>query len=61
MLFDDEKRLSITLPAVTADGKPATIAFLIEHLCENFMKDPRKELFLLDNHMYVWAPISLVS
>lgn len=53
MLFDDEKRHAVALPAATPDGKPATIAFLIKHLCENVMKDTRKELFVLDDHMYV--------
>lgn len=53
MLFDNQRRHSISLPAVDANGKPATIAFLIDYLCKNLMQDPRAELFVLDNHMYV--------
>ena len=51
MLFDNQRRHSVSLPAVDASGKPATIAFLIDHLCRNLMKDPRADLFVLDNHM----------
>ena len=41
------------LPAIDSDGKPATIAFLIDHLCMHLLKDPRTDLFVLDKHMYV--------
>ncbi|KAL2142084.1 hypothetical protein VTI28DRAFT_1597 [Corynascus sepedonium] len=51
MLFDNQRRHSISLPAVDANGKPATIAFLIDYLCKNLMQDPRAELFVLDNHI----------
>ncbi|KAK4043050.1 ubiquitin-related modifier 1 [Parachaetomium inaequale] len=51
MLFDNQRRHSVSLPAVDASGKPATIAFLIDHLCRTLMKDPRAELFVLDNHI----------
>lgn len=52
MLFDDQKRVSIELPTAEAEGKP-TLAFLIGYLCKNVMKDTRKELFVLDDHMCV--------
>ena len=51
MLFSDERRHSLKLPAKDRDGRPATVAFLIEYLCENVMKDTRKELFILDDHL----------
>ncbi|KAK4127741.1 ubiquitin related modifier 1 [Parathielavia appendiculata] len=51
MLFDSKRRHSISLPATDGSGKPANIAFLIDHLCRNLMKDPRAELFVLDNHI----------
>lgn len=53
MLFSDQRRHALNLPAKDQDGNPSTIAFLIHHLCEHVMKDTRKELFVLDNHMYV--------
>lgn len=51
MLFGDKRRHSLSIPAVDKDGKPATIAFLIDHLCRETMKDSREELFVLDDHL----------
>ncbi|KAK6071646.1 Ubiquitin-related modifier 1 [Seiridium cupressi] len=51
MLFEDKRRHSLSIPAIGKDGKPATIAFLIDYLCRNTMKDNRKELFVLDDHL----------
>ncbi|EFQ27916.1 hypothetical protein CGRA01v4_03444 [Colletotrichum graminicola] len=51
MLFSDKRRHALSIPAVSKDGKPATIGFLINYLCENTMKDSRKELFVLDGHL----------
>jgi ubiquitin related modifier 1 len=48
MLFANERKLSLSLPAKNKQGENTTIAQLIEHLCENAMKDPRKDLFILD-------------
>jgi ubiquitin related modifier 1 len=51
MLFEDKRRHTLSIPAVDKDGKPATVAFLIDYLCRNTMKDSRQELFALDNHL----------
>lgn len=53
MLFSDRRRHSVVLPAKDQDGKPSTIASLIHHLCEHVMEDTRKELFVLQDHLYV--------
>lgn len=53
MLFSNQKRHSLTIPATDGNDKPATIAFLIDHLTKNLMTDPRSDLFVLDKHMYV--------
>ncbi|KAI1632071.1 ubiquitin related modifier 1 [Biscogniauxia mediterranea] len=50
MLFSSQRRHSLSLPA-THQGTPITIAYLINHLCNHTMKDTRKELFILDNHL----------
>ncbi|KAI1498505.1 ubiquitin-like protein [Biscogniauxia marginata] len=50
MLFSDQRRHSLSLPAMDGD-KPLTIACLIDHLCNHTMKDTRKELFVLDDHL----------
>ncbi|KAM7184831.1 putative ubiquitin related modifier 1 [Rhypophila sp. PSN 637] len=51
MLFSNQKRHSLTIPATDSNEKPATIAFLIDHLCKNLMTDPRSEMFVLDKHI----------
>ncbi|KAL2118356.1 hypothetical protein VTJ04DRAFT_8016 [Mycothermus thermophilus] len=51
MLFDNKRRHEVTLPAVDSAGKPVTMAFLIDYLCTNLMKDPRVDLFVLDKHI----------
>jgi hypothetical protein len=53
MLFSNERRHSLAIPAADKDGKPSNVAFLIDFLCKHVMKDSRKELFVLDAHLYV--------
>lgn len=53
MLFSDQRQHKLAIPAHDKDSKPITIAYLIDYLCQHVMKDSRKELFVLDNHMYV--------
>ncbi|KAJ4376083.1 Ubiquitin- modifier 1 [Neocucurbitaria cava] len=48
ILFSNQKKYSLSLPAKDESGAPANIAFLVRYLCEKMMKDPRKELFVLD-------------
>lgn len=49
MLFSNERKLSFTIPAKDENGTRPNIAFLVRHLCDTVMKDPRKELFVLDD------------
>ncbi|KAF2161010.1 hypothetical protein M409DRAFT_28617 [Zasmidium cellare ATCC 36951] len=49
MLFSDQRKHKISIPAEESKGQPATVAFLIQWLCDNLMKDPRKEMFVLDD------------
>lgn len=51
MLFSDNRTHKVQVPARDADGAPATVAFLVRYLCEHVMKDPRRELFVLDDHV----------
>ncbi|OAL49082.1 ubiquitin related modifier 1 [Pyrenochaeta sp. DS3sAY3a] len=48
ILFANQKKYSLSLPTKDDSGAPANVAFLVRYLCENVMKDPRKELFVLD-------------
>jgi ubiquitin related modifier 1 len=52
MLFSDQKRHAISIPITDENSKPVTVAYLIDYLCKNVMKDSRKELFVLDSQMY---------
>ncbi|GME48185.1 Beta-grasp fold ferredoxin-type [Neofusicoccum parvum] len=49
MLFSNQRKHEIALPAKDESGQPATIAFLVRYLCKNTMRDHRKELFVLDD------------
>ncbi|GAO17164.1 uncharacterized protein UV8b_02731 [Ustilaginoidea virens] len=51
MLFADQQHHSLKVPSKDEHGQPANLAFLIHHICENVMKDTRKELFILDSHL----------
>ncbi|KAM3466056.1 hypothetical protein MY5147_005134 [Beauveria neobassiana] len=51
MLFSDQRLHSLALPAQDTEGKPTTLAYLINHLCQNVMNDTRSELFILDGHL----------
>ncbi|KAL9625026.1 MAG: hypothetical protein Q9160_000755 [Pyrenula sp. 1 TL-2023] len=49
MLFNNETKHKISIPARDQDGMAVNVGFLIQYLCDNLMKDPRKELFVLEN------------
>ncbi|CAG5159218.1 uncharacterized protein ALTATR162_LOCUS5473 [Alternaria atra] len=49
ILFANQKKYDLALPARDESGEPANVAFLVRHLCDKVMKDPRKELFVLDD------------
>ncbi|CAM1508307.1 Fc.00g051550.m01.CDS01 [Cosmosporella sp. VM-42] len=51
MLFSDQRHHALKIPAVDKDGKPTSIGYLIDYLCENVMQDTRKQLFILDSHL----------
>jgi ubiquitin related modifier 1 len=53
MLFSNERKLSLTIPTKDDNGSRSNIAFLVRYLCDTVMKDPRKELFVLDDTVYV--------
>lgn len=48
MLFSDQGKHRISLPAKDEDGNKANVAFLVRYLCAHVMNDRRKELFVLD-------------
>ncbi|KAH7152306.1 ubiquitin-like modifier 1 [Dactylonectria estremocensis] len=51
MLFSHQRNHVLAIPAADKDGRAATIAYLIDYLCDHVMDDSRKDLFVLDNHL----------
>jgi len=49
MLFSNKRKHEVILPTRIKKDKSPNIRFLVNYLCENLMKDPRKELFVLDD------------
>ncbi|KAH8724144.1 ubiquitin-related modifier 1 [Phaeosphaeriaceae sp. PMI808] len=49
ILFSNQKKYSLSIPTKDDSGTRASIAFLVRYLCDKVMKDPRKELFVLDD------------
>ncbi|CAK3799507.1 Ubiquitin-related modifier 1 [Lecanosticta acicola] len=49
MLFSDQRKHKIAIPATDEQGQPSNVAFLITWLCRNLMKDPRREMFVLED------------
>ncbi|EHY56695.1 Ubiquitin- modifier 1 [Exophiala dermatitidis] len=49
MLFDNVAKHELTLSKTADDGKPPTVGYLVKYICDNLMKDSRKELFVLDD------------
>jgi len=51
MLFSNQRTHKLEIPSTDGDSKPVTVAFLIQYLCTKVMKDSRKEMFVLDDHV----------
>ncbi|OCK85684.1 ubiquitin related modifier 1 [Lepidopterella palustris CBS 459.81] len=48
MLFSNKRKHNLSIPRNDDSGAASNIAFLVSYLCQNVMKDPRKNLFVLD-------------
>lgn len=51
ILFSNERKHNVVLPAQLSDGNKPNIAYLLHYLVENLMKDERKELFILEDNV----------
>jgi ubiquitin related modifier 1 len=51
MLFADQRKHSLSVPAKDERGQAVTVGWLVHYLCVEVMKDPRKEMFVLDGHV----------
>lgn len=52
MLFSNERKHTVTLPARLSDGSSPNISYLLQYLVDNVMRDERKELFILEDNVY---------
>lgn len=52
LLFLNQRVHKLEIPSKTASGTTPNIAWLIDYLCKNKLKDPRKDLFVLDDTVY---------
>ncbi|KAK5289608.1 Ubiquitin-related modifier 1 [Exophiala xenobiotica] len=53
LLFDNVTKNAVSLSKDADNGNPPTVGYLVRYLCDHLMKDSRKELFVLDNAVYV--------
>jgi ubiquitin related modifier 1 len=51
MLFSDERKHHISIPAHDSKGDAVTVGWLVHHLCDVLMKDTRQDMFVLDGHV----------
>lgn len=49
MLFSNQRKHQLSLPAKDEERTSANVAFLVRYLCAHVMDDERKELFVLDD------------
>lgn len=49
LLFANQKKYSLAIPSKDDSGAPSNVAFLVKYLCDKVMKDPRKDMFVLDD------------
>ncbi|XPS78746.1 Ubiquitin- modifier 1 [Ascochyta lentis] len=48
LLFANQKKYTLSIPSRDISGAPSNVAFLVTYLCDKVMKDPRKDMFVLD-------------
>ncbi|KAJ5166492.1 uncharacterized protein N7482_005273 [Penicillium canariense] len=53
LLFGNERKHKVTLPGSMEDGSPTNIAYLLPYLVDNLMQDQRKEMFIMEDNVYV--------
>jgi ubiquitin related modifier 1 len=51
MLFSDQRKHALSVPAKDGKGQPVTVGWLVDYLCDEVMKDTRKDMFVLDGHV----------
>lgn len=53
MLFSDQRSHKLSVPKTDSKGAPVTVGWLVNYLCDEIMQDSRKDMFVLDDHVWV--------
>ena len=53
LLFSNQRKHSLSLPVKDENGQKANMAFLVRYLCQHVMRDRRKDMFVVDDTVYV--------
>jgi ubiquitin related modifier 1 len=51
MLFSNQRKHQVNIPFSNSSNEAPNVSFLVDYLCENLMRDSRKELFVLDGEV----------
>jgi hypothetical protein len=52
LLFGNERKHKVVLPARLEDGSRPNITYLLKYLVDNLMKDQRKDMFIMEDNVY---------
>ncbi|CAP80078.1 Pc12g04510 [Penicillium rubens Wisconsin 54-1255] len=55
LLFGNERKHKVVLPARLEDGSRPNISYLLKYLVDNLMKDQRIDMFIMEDNVYVNA------
>ncbi|MCJ1330689.1 Ubiquitin- modifier 1 [Thelotrema lepadinum] len=48
LLFGNVRKHKLAMPTSDSEGQRSNVNFLIQHLCDKYMKDPRRDMFLMN-------------
>ncbi|KAJ9487139.1 hypothetical protein VN97_g6169 [Penicillium thymicola] len=51
LLFGNERKHKVVLPARLEDGSRANISYLLKYLVDNLMKDQRMDMFIMEDNV----------
>ncbi|CAG8901941.1 unnamed protein product [Penicillium egyptiacum] len=61
LLFGNERKHKVVLPARLEDGSRPNISYLLKYLVDNLMKDQRVDMFIMEDNVYVDITLQLYS
>lgn len=53
LLFGNERKHKVVLPARLEDGSRPNISYLLKYLVDSLMKDQRIDMFIMEDNVYV--------